>query len=79
MTASYLDAVCPIADCGKTLGGSDVIHQKKCLGFVENMSRDAVKPTVKNIHNNNTLTLNKPLPAQMQLKKDSKVMFFVSM
>lgn len=40
----YLNAVCPIADVRETLRGSDVVHQEKRLGFMENLPGDAVKP-----------------------------------
>lgn len=40
----YLNAVGPIADVGETLRGSDVVHQEKRLGSVENLPGDAVKP-----------------------------------
>lgn len=44
----YLDAASPVADCSKTSGGSDVIHQQKGVGFVENLPCDAVKPAEEN-------------------------------
>lgn len=41
---TYLNTVCPVTDCGKTIGGGDVIHQEKGLGFVEDLFGDTVKP-----------------------------------
>lgn len=43
---SYLYTACPVADCRKTVRISDIIHQKKGLGFVEKLLRDAVKPVI---------------------------------
>lgn len=37
-----------MADCRETLRGSDVIHQEKCLGLVENLFCDAAKPLKEN-------------------------------
>lgn len=47
---TYLNTVCPVTDCGKTIGGGDVIHQEKGLGFVEDLFGDTVKPLKREKH-----------------------------
>lgn len=41
---TYPNTSFPVADCKKTLRASDVVHQEKCVGLVEGLFRDAVKP-----------------------------------
>lgn len=66
--ATYLNAVCPVADCREALRRSDVIHQEKCLGFMKNLSCDAVKP-LKIIRNVIRDILHRDLTSFLNQKK----------